>query len=365
MAAEKPGEAVLRVLLDFGNAGPTTGTGVYGHGLLEGLRTHCAEIVDAQEAGISSVSTSLRPLRRLMYLSRLRRLRAKGYGGADVVHFTNVYAPRRQPGTATVVTIHDLDAILHPEVYTERYSVYYGRTVWSSIDRTQRITTDTDAVRTMILERYPAAAEKVQVVGVGLSRQFMEAADRQGASPAPATPTLLFVGRLEMKKNLEWLVNTVGEGIRKGAIPRLHLVLAGGRGYGFSRISGVMKRHAGITRWVESPSMDTLAGLYAGASAVVLPSRCEGFGIPLIEAMYCRKPVVASRIPTSLEVTGGAAYFFDLDDADGLFHALNEALVDRQREVHGPVAVRQLASYSWPLLARKAVEVYRDARSFA
>ncbi len=356
---------MLRVILDFGNAGKSTGTGVYSRGLLEGLEMHCREDVEAAEAGISSVSTTLRPVRRLIYLSRLRRLRAGGYGGADVVHFTNVYVPQRRIGTAYAVTIHDLDAIDHPEVYTRRYALYYERTVQASIDRAHVVLTDTEAVRSMMLARYPGASGKVRVVGVGLSREFTAAADRAGTHSAPGDPMVLFVGRLEMKKNLEWLVHTVGEGVRKGAIPPVRLVLAGGRGYGFARIEEAMKRHAANVSWVEAPSVDVLAGLYRSARVVVLPSRCEGFGIPLLEAMHCGTALVASRIPTSLEVAGGCAHFFNLDDADGFYHAVNDALHGREQEERHAAASRTLEAYSWPGLARAATAAYREARALA
>jgi glycosyltransferase involved in cell wall biosynthesis len=352
---------VIKVLLDFGNAGPTTGTGVYGRGLLNGLRTYCSERCEAREAGLSSVSTTLRPLRRLLYLSRLRDLRRKGFNGADVVHFTNVYAPARQSGVAYVVTIHDLDAILFPEVYTDRYTLYYSRSVTSSMERAHVVFTDTAAVRRMMLERYPVAPERVKVVGVGMSPGFMEAVDRRPVVQESRTPELLFVGRLEMKKNLEWLVETVGHGITIGALPRLHLVLAGGRGYGFPVIARAVKRNAEHVTWVNTPSVDALADCYVRSDVVILPSRCEGFGIPLVEAMYCRKPIVASRIPTSLEVTGGAAHFFDLDNADELYHALTEALAHREVDDHRAVYAQRLETYSWSAISREAAAAYVGA----
>lgn len=352
---------LLKVMLDLGNAGAHTGTGVYGRTLFASLQQYCNDAIDVREAGISSVSTRMRPLRRLLYLARLARLRRSGYRGADVVHFANVYAPVRKNGVAYVATIHDLDAILYPHLYTRRYSVYYGRTVAASTQRAHIVLTDTEAIRGQLLDRYPIGEERVKVVGIGVSPQFVKAVEAAGRITDDHPLTMLFVGRLEAKKNVEWLVDSVAMGVRSGAIPKLRLQLAGGNSYGFPAIQRALREAGPIAEWIATPDMQRLATLYTQSDLVVLPSHCEGFGIPLLEAMYCGKPIVASRIPTSVEVTGGGAYFFDLGRRDAFYAAVNDCVQGKSRRMHDAIAAQQLAHYAWPVLARAAAHVYTEA----
>ncbi|MBI4534962.1 MAG: glycosyltransferase, partial [Ignavibacteriae bacterium] len=103
--------------------------------------------------------------------------------------------------------------------------------------------------------------------------------------------------------------------------------------------------------------------LYRNAEIIILPSVCEGFGLPILEAMYCGKPVVASRIPTSLEVAGRAACFFSLDDSEEFFQAVRDALELVGSRSYKLVASRQLKLYSWEKLVLKYEEIYRMARA--
>ena len=352
---------LLKVMLDLGNAGAHTGTGVYGRTLLASLQQYCSDSIDVREAGISSVSTKMRPVRRLLYLARLARLRRRGYRGADVVHFANVYAPARKNRVSYVATIHDLDAIMYPQLYTRRYSAYYGRTVAASILRAHIVLTDTEAIRAQLLDRYPIGEDRVKVVGIGVSPQFVKAVETAGRDTADHPLTMLFVGRLEAKKNVEWLVDSVVTGVRSGAIPNVHLLLAGGSSYGIAAIQRALRDAGPIAEWVVAPDMERIAALYAQSDFLVLPSHCEGFGIPLLEAMYCRKPIVASRIPTSVEVTGGGAYFFDLGSRDAFYAAVNDCVQGKNRRTHDAIAAQQLAHYAWPVLARAAAYVYTEA----
>ena len=119
-------------------------------------------------------------------------------------------------------------------------------------------------------------------------------------------------------------------------------------------------RHAGsLVKWVRSPSLAQLARLYRDSSVFLFPSVCEGFGIPLLEAMYCGKPVVASAIPTSLEVAHDAAYFFQLGDEDAFYHAVNSALVQSGWEEKRRAAEERLRHYSWENLVKKYAETYQ------
>jgi glycosyltransferase involved in cell wall biosynthesis len=113
-------------------------------------------------------------------------------------------------------------------------------------------------------------------------------------------------------------------------------------------------RQAGVTMrgYVEK---EELAGLYRGAAALVLPSRYEGFGLPVLEAMASGTPVVASDDPALREVAGDAAVYA----GDDLTGAIRTALADRDRLVAAGLERAKL--FSWDETARRTVEVYRKA----
>jgi glycosyltransferase involved in cell wall biosynthesis len=353
---------VLRLLIDAGNAPPYTGTGVYGSGLMTALKQYSSSEIDVAEAGTSLVGNSVRPLRRLVYLWRLSQLAKRGYNGVDIVHFINVYVPRKRTKIAIVGTIHDLDAIQHPDVYTRRYSAYYRKTVGATLQRADMILTDTEAVRGVIMDRYRVAEDRISAVGIGLHSLFVDAVDGIPKPTIQGDPVVLFVGRLEKKKNIAWCVRTVAEGVRRGALPVLRLALAGGRGHGFEEIAAALRDAKDIAQWFPHPDIGSLAKLYQQAEVVVLPSFCEGFGIPLLEAMYCGKPIVASRIPTNLEVAGEAARYFELGNKDELYSALCDALTRGNSDARVNAAREKLRAYSWERLAPCYVSVYRKVR---
>jgi glycosyltransferase involved in cell wall biosynthesis len=116
-------------------------------------------------------------------------------------------------------------------------------------------------------------------------------------------------------------------------------------------------------QWVTNPDTQILASLYKRASAIVLPSLCEGYGLPLIEAMYCDRPIVASRIPTSVEVAGCAAEFFSLGNKEEFWDAVIAAFTDVNAQQRKRCSSEQLKKYSWEYLAGNYAAVYEAARS--
>jgi glycosyltransferase involved in cell wall biosynthesis len=355
---------MLRILIDLGNASARTGTGIVALGLLDALNQFCSNEIEVSESGISSVSDSLRPLHRLVYLYRLSQLARNGFGGAQVAHFINAYVPTKHTKVAYVSNIHDIDAVQCPEIYSRRFVAYISRAYRTACDRSEVVVTTTEAVADMIRNEYDLPEAKVKVTGIGLYRRFVEAVDlhraRSEGHVAPS-PRLLYVGQVSKKKNTAWLVNSFVRGVRSEAIPRMKLVLAGNAGYGAEIVKRELNEAGDLVQWHYNPPLDELARLYLECSAVILPSRREGFGIPLLEAMYCKKPIVASRIPTSLEVADSVAHFFSLDDQDEFFHATREAIENHEVESRHRAAEKQLEKYSWRVLAPQYAKVYAEA----
>jgi alpha-1,3-rhamnosyl/mannosyltransferase len=176
----------------------------------------------------------------------------------------------------------------------------------------------------------------------------------------------LFVGTLQARKNLGALVRAF-ERLAPDA-PDVQLVLAGGYSANGAEIlreveQSPQKGRIAITGRVPD---DDLPALYAGAAVLVLPSKQEGFGLPMIEAMACGTPVVANNASSLPEVAGDAALLVDADDAVGFAAALKRALEDANLKSDLLAkGFRRAAQFRQEECARQMLGVYEEVVSEA
>ncbi len=213
--------------------------------------------------------------------------------GLDLFHGTNFEVPYFG-GTPAVMTIHDLSPWRNPEWHSSASRVR-KRTPWLlRLRRARLILTVSEAVRREVIAYFGVAADRVRAVPLAASRLFAPV-----QAPEPERPFLLFVGTLEPRKNLPALVEawraTRGE---TGA----DLVIAGRR----RADSPPIRQYEGL-RLLGEVAEAELPALYSQALAFVYPSHYEGFGLPVLEAMQCGCPVIASNDAAIAEVTNGAA----------------------------------------------------------
>jgi glycosyltransferase involved in cell wall biosynthesis len=174
------------------------------------------------------------------------------------------------------------------------------------------------------------------------------------AKIAPHQPYVLFVGQSERRKGVDVLLAAFD--LVRQKLPNLQLLLAGARG---DAIAGVP-----ATNVVELGFVDdaTLAQLYAHAAVFAFPSRYEGFGLPVLEAMSYGTPVVAARTSALPEVAGDAAAFVDAEDRDGLASAIVSLVTDaayaqRLREA----GLARVKDFTWSRTARETLRVLEEA----
>ena len=111
---------------------------------------------------------------------------------------------------------------------------------------------------------------------------------------------------------------------------------------------------------INNISDDYLVELYNCALAFVFPSLYEGFGIPLLEAMACGCPIVASRIPTSIEVAGEVPFYFDPTDIDSLLSALDDVYQQDNVSQKVSAGLEHIKKYSWDKTAQETIAVYQN-----
>ena len=316
-----------------------------------------------------------RGLNRLLdYPAHVARL-ADDYDVFHVVDHSYAQLVHRLPAERTIVTCHDLDtfrSVLQP-ADEPRSALFTAMTrhIQRGLSRAALVACDTNAVRTEIVEAGLAGPDRAVVVSIGVDPVFAAgpdpAADAEAERLLPraggGTVDLLHVGSVAARKRIDVLIEVVATLAR--SLPEVRLVRVGGA---FTREQQAQADASGVTpRCLVLPSLDdrTLAAVYRRAALVLFPSAREGFGLPLVEALACGTPVVASDLPVLREVGGPAVEYYRLGDihawSGGVLRLLDERRIapDRwaDRRTKG---MSWAARYSWTRYAERMMALYRE-----
>ena len=304
-----------------------------------------------------------------------RLARAAARHAFDVFFFPAVYSfyplLRRVP---SVITFHDAIAERHGDlVFPGRWPrLLWGAKSWMARRQADRILTVSESARADIVSCFGGAA-KVRVIGEAAGPQFGVAYDAAGGRGVRARyglpsegPLLLHVGGLSPHKNLGGLLLAL-ETLARPEHP-WHLALVGNdTAQGFhsevAALRRIVRRSAlqgRVTLTGEVPDAD-LVLLYNAATALVLPSLAEGFGLPAVEAMACGLPVAASRRGSLPEVLGPAAAYFDPLRATEMTAAISALLADASlRERLSREGLARARTFSWRAAARETLSVCEE-----
>jgi glycosyltransferase involved in cell wall biosynthesis len=287
--------------------------------------------------------------------------------GLDVFHFCDQAVSAVAPALRTVVTVHDLAMARLPETFGARRARYKTAMTRRAVQRASLVIADSVATKDDLVALLDADPATVRVVPLGVEPRFAAAGDAEAAEAARAfglaQPYLLYVGRLEPRKNLPVLVDAYAEARRRHGVTA-PLVLAGSSSWldedlpGRAAAAGV----GGHVRVLGHVPEHLLPGLLHGALAVAYPSRYEGFGLPVLEAMAAGTPVVTSTVSSLPEVAGDATLLVDPDDTDGLAEALGRLEADEPGRGRLSAAGRaRAATFTWERTAAETVAVYLEA----
>jgi glycosyltransferase involved in cell wall biosynthesis len=355
----------IRVLLDgtplLGNR---TGVGRYTAALAEEL----ASMADVDMRAVAFTLRGWRKLRKVLpHGSRARgipvsaRLLRKCWlrapfppvelfaGFTDVVHGTNFVLPAAARAKG-VLTIHDLAFLDAPDELAPS-DEQLPQLVARSAERAAVVLTPTRAVADVTAERLGISPDKIVVTPLGVdlawftARPPSEALRKRLGLPGSY---LLFVGGAGPRKALGWLLKA--HEATAGLPP---LVLAG---------PGHRRRDANVRSTGYLPDVD-LRSVVAGAAALVLPSRDEGFGLPVLEAMACDVPVVCSDVPALREISGGHASLVPFGDVEAMGAALTAALANPPTPAILADRRTHAAEFTWRRTAELTVAAYRRAMS--
>ena len=271
--------------------------------------------------------------------------------------------PRYRPFPA-VLFINDLIPVRFADTLGSIQQTRLFERIRSSAEFCERILTISQATKRDIVELWGLPEEKIEVVLLAAGDDFKPVSAQGGeheslkANPTLqrykiSTPYLLSVCTLEPRKNLPRLLQAY-EQVRARNKERLQLVLTGRLGWQYEELvrqlgNSPYSQDIVLTGFV--PDRD-LADLYRGARAFAFPSLYEGFGLPVLEAMSCGIPVMASNISSIPEVGGDCICYCDPYSIESMVRALETVLLDEEKRRYMAAAeIERARQFSWALAA--------------
>lgn len=287
----------------------------------------------------------------------------------DVLHCP-AYVRPVLAGVPTVVTLHDLFALTHPQVCKRLNGLHYRLMIPPSVRGATVIHCTSEWTKSMLAREFGRAVEKAEVIHPGVDGVFQPAQDGSEAGATLARlgldePPFLFVGNVEPKKNVPALLDAFAALKRRTGTRRKLLMV--GPGHWRTRPPERRIARLGLKGEVVAagyvPRSD-LPAIYRASLALVFPSLWEGFGLPPLEAMACGTPVICSSGSGLSEGAGKAARLVPTDDVPALTDAMEE--VERSPDVRRwlrEVGLRRARQFRWPEKVREFPRLYELAAS--
>lgn len=287
-------------------------------------------------------------------------------GPLDIFHAPNFLLPpvRR---ARTLVTIHDLAFLVRPQFAHPDLQRFLAHAVPRSLAGADHILADSEASRQDAIRLFHLPPERITVVGAGVEARFQPLTNSQSLHEIrkkydlPDAPFILSLSTLEPRKNLDGLIRAFVAARQQAALAH-HLVIAGKPGWLYENIYAEAERlHAGdFIHFLGFVADADLPALYNLADLFAFPSHYEGFGLPVLEALACGRPVLCTDTSSLPEIAGDAARLIPTGDEAALTEALADLLSDEAARTdlarRGPA---QAAPWTWEAAARRLVEVYR------
>ncbi|MDD5083356.1 MAG: glycosyltransferase family 1 protein [Candidatus Moranbacteria bacterium] len=286
----------------------------------------------------------------------------------DVYH-TQYIVPFFVPRDIKIVThIHDVSFHAYPQYISWKDRFFLDALIPRSLKRADKIIAVSEFTKREIMERYAIGEGKISVVLNALSDDFLryepcdpERSARVRSKYALPERYILYVGTLQPRKNIPALIGAFARICEK--LPDMQLVIVGNRkGHHYDTGIDAAIRENNLSDRIVFPGYVDQEDVFAvmqGALAFVFPSLYEGFGLPVLEAMSQRVPVVASDIPPLREVAVDAALFADTRDLAEFSEILYTiSTVAKVREELITSGIKQMQRFSWRASAKRLRDVY-------
>jgi glycosyltransferase involved in cell wall biosynthesis len=268
----------------------------------------------------------------------------------------------------TVVTVHDVSFIEHPEYFTGTRSSQLRLTVGRTVKRAAQILTVSEFSRDAILRAYDIAPEKVRVIPNAANPEF-RVIGRERAQNAVRervhfdAPFILSVGDLQVRKNQIGLIAAFSRLLTECPQLKHHLVLTGKETWFTPKVRDAARACGFASRihFTGFVSDADLLELYNDCDCFVFPSFYEGFGLPILEAMACGRAVACSNTSSMPEVADGAGLLFNPYQTGEITRALKDILLGAElRARMERLGLQRAAAFTWKKSARATLDVYKE-----
>jgi glycosyltransferase involved in cell wall biosynthesis len=282
----------------------------------------------------------------------------------DLIHFPHYNLPLIKP-VHFVVTVHDLFPFQFPEIHSGRLPRAVNQMLMrNAVRRAKRIITPSAATALAVKQNFPASADRVLSIPEAADDRFQATRNPEGEAAWQMRlrirpPYVFYLGQWKAYKNLPMLVEAFK--LVYPTHPNAQLVIAGDdpRHPEVRQLAAALPEGSVVLpgRLPESAVPD----LYRGAAVVVLPSKAEGFGLPVIEAMACGVPVICSDLPVLRELADGLATFCDPSDPAAFARAIAQILDAPSTTRARQLGIERAQRFSWERSARQTVQAYESA----
>lgn len=297
---------------------------------------------------------------RLVYLVKKEKL--------DILHCPHYICPAIRSSAAYVITIHDTIAIDNPEWCKKSNAAYYKRFLGRSVKTASKIAAVSKFTAERINHNFNLNGSKVRVIYPGIDTGIFNLyQDTEGQNQVRTKYNLsenyiLYSGNIEPKKNILNLLKAFRLLRNDGA--KHSLVISGQRNWKSENIFDFLRTEFGqdeviLTGYIDRDDMGAVLKM---ADCLILPSFCEGFGFPALEAFACGLPVAASCVGILQEINKNAYTPLEPDDPKQIAESIDRLLTDHKlRELQIKTALTEVQKFKWSDCAAKTLTLYREA----
>lgn len=268
------------------------------------------------------------------------------------VHEIPLFAPKSK----VVTTVHDLAFLALPEIYSKWQNLRQRFALWRVRKRADEIICISKQTANDLIEN-GVDEEKIKIIHLGIDIDNFVNEDRD--ADEESEEYALFVGRLEFKKGIDFLVKVWREFVKRNEKNR-RLVLVGKPGFGYEKIlEEIDKVNLGDSLEIVGYVSDKeLVDLYRRAKVFVFPTRYEGFGLPVLEAMSLSVPVLASDLLVMREIIDDAGLLAEFDNVEDWVNKLDDIFSDEEmRQLLIEKGRLRVKEFDWSKTARKTARL--------
>ena len=282
----------------------------------------------------------------------------------NVLHSPD-FIPPKFGADRHIITVHDLNFIYYPDFLAPESRRYYNNQIKWSLEKADHIIVDSYHTRDDLISNLAVDPEKITAIHLAADPIFsastssdqIEATLKRYELPRGF---LLFVGTLSPRKNVKTLLKSYAQLTNESALD-LPLILIGSKGWLYKETFNLIEELGiqKLVRFIDTATDLELVHFYSSASMLALPSYYEGFGFPVLEAMQCGCPVLASDRSSLPEIAGDSALLIEPDDVEGWSQAILSILSDSKlRKDLIKAGYERSKQFSWERTAEQTLDVY-------